>query len=741
MNHNKEIEYILEHATEIASKAKHEYVTCEHLLSALVQHPPFERCLSDFGADTAQLVAELDAYLDTLSSMIVVEADSKPRKTSGLERIFNRAMTQVLFSGREHVETIDLYLAIMAEQNSYAQYFLLKQDITREEFTVFWQKTYSQESVEMNHSQAERVLYEFCTNITDKAKSGLLDPMIGREHELNEMTTVLAKKWKANVMLIGEPGVGKTAIVEGLAQNIVDKKVPQWMESCTVWSLEVGNLVAGSKYRGDFEEKLKNVLEALESIDNSILFIDEAHTIKGAGSVSKGEGLDFANMLKPHITSGKVKVIASTTWEEYYETFEKDRALMRRFYNVVVDEPNQETTVAIINGLINRLQDYHSVEIHPTAIEAAVSLSCRYINNRKNPDKSVDIIDTACAYVKNNSDKKIVDKSAVVQRLSSITGIPEDKLNSNTSGTIKNLESAIKDKLYGQEQVVDEVLDKIYMSFGGLADPGKPQSSMLFLGPTGTGKTELARLLSANLDMPLLKYDMSEYQERHSISSLLGAPPGYVGFGDSSQGGGRLINDISKNPFSILLFDEVEKAHPDVYNVFLQMLDSGTVTGTNGKTVSVKNCIIIMTSNLGARANDKNTIGFGQLQQTGEEDKALKEFFSPEMRNRIDVVCKFKKLDALSIRKVVVKFVNQLKTRLTEKNINIELTESAIDYIIEKGYDSAMGARPIQRFIESNIAVPLSKKILFDALKDTTLIVDYDSEIIIKDKEKENVPI
>ena len=737
-NKNPEIEGILAHATEIATKANHEYVTCEHLLSALVQHPPFEKCLQEFGADTQQLIAELDAYLESLNS-IISTAGGRPKKTAALERVFNRAMTQVLFTGRDNVSTVDLYLAIMAETNSFAQYFLLKQNITREQFADHWHETYdSGDYSKVSGAQANKVLSEYCTDVTARAETGELEPMIGREKEVDEIVTVLAKKWKANVMLIGDPGVGKTAIVEGLAQSIADKSVPEYLQTARIWSLEVGNLVAGSKYRGDFEEKLKNVLEALESIPNSILFIDEAHTIKGAGSVSKGEGLDFANMLKPHITTGKIKVIASTTWEEYYETFEKDRALMRRFYNVNVDEPDNDTTVKIMLGLKKRLESYHGVEIDQAAVEETVQLTARYIPDRKNPDKSIDLLDTTCAYVRSHSDVgKEITKNLVMNRLSHITGIPENKLKSNASAKIQNLEGAIKEKLYGQDSVVDSVLDRIYMSFGGLGSANRPQTSMLFLGPTGTGKTELARQLSNNLDMHLLRYDMSEYQERHSVSSLLGAPPGYVGFGDASQGGGRLISDISKHPFSVLLFDEVEKAHPDVYNIFLQMLDEGTITGTNGKTVNVKNCIVIMTSNLGARANEQNAIGFGALENTGKEDQELKDFFRPELRNRIDLVCKFDKLDNLSVRKVVLKFLHELETRLKDKNITVEFTEALIGHVANNGYDSAMGARPLARYIDEHVKVPLSKQILFQALQDTHIKLDVSNgEVVISQHEK-----
>ena len=489
-----------------------------------------------------------------------------------------------------------------------------------------------------------------------------------------------------------------------------------------MFSLEVGSLLAGSKYRGDFEEKVKAVLDALNTKKKAILFIDEAHTMQGAGNGSGGS-VDFANMIKPAITKGTLKVIASTTWEEYYESFEKDRALMRRFYRVSVDEPSQESTIRILSGLAARLNDFHSVNITDEAIKAAVDSSARYIHDRKNPDKSIDLLDAACAKqrVAGNKDA-IITKELVFDQVEKFTGVPADKLKGDNYDMINTLEVNVKGKLYGQDETVDKVLERVYVSFAGINNDTKPTASFLFLGPTGTGKTELAKLLSKNLDMPLLKYDMSEYGEKHSVSSLIGPPPGYVGFGDSQVGGGRLITDLSKNPHSIMLFDEVEKAHPDIFNIFLQMLDEGTITGSNGKKVSCKNSIIILTSNLGSSDGERNNIGFGTQEKTGEDDKALKDFFKPEFRNRLDLVCKFGKLDPLAIKKIVVKFTEELKTMLFNKhNITFSLTEPVIEYLAEKGYDKKMGARPLARKIDELIRVPLSKKILFERIKNATI--------------------
>ena len=726
MQHNPEIHEIIEQATEIAKKKQHEYVLIEHLLLGLIRHEPFSQTLFKYGVEVDILDLEVDAYLDSLASL--VKPDIQPKKTNGLERVFNRAHTQVLFTGRRLITTIDLYLAMMAETNSHAHYFMLKYGIDKAEFVDFWQKNYRQTTAKMSDDQASDILTEHCTDITAIAREGKLEPMIGRDREVEDMVSILARKFKANVLMVGDPGVGKTAIIDGLAQRIVEGTVPEFLKKHEVWSLEVGQLLAGSKYRGDFEEKLKYVIMALETRKNAILFIDEAHTMKGAGSAN-GSSLDLANMLKPALARGTLKVIANTTWEEYYESFEKDRALMRRFYRLSVDEPDQETTRKILTGLSARLEQFHSVVIDTAAVEAAVDMSHRYIHDRKNPDKSIDLLDAACARERAKDNKNItITREHIIRQTSLSTGVPEDRLLNEKSDKIRNLDSKIKGRLYGQDQVVDPVLERIYVNFAGIGNNKKPVGSFLFLGPTGTGKTEMARLLAENLDMTLLKYDMSEFQEKFTVSSLIGSPPGYVGFEDGNVGGGRLIADVTKNPYSVLLFDEIEKAHPDIFNIFLQMLDEGRITGANGKTVDIRNCIIIMTSNLGARDNERNSIGFSSLSKSGEEDSAVKEFFKPELRNRIDLVCKFTKLDQLSIKKIVVKFVNELKASLTDRNIQLTLTESLIDYIADKGYDPKMGARPLGRKIDELIRIPLSKRILFDRIENCRVVADLDTD-------------
>jgi ATP-dependent Clp protease ATP-binding subunit ClpA len=611
---------------------------------------------------------------------------------------------------------------MMSETNSHAHYFLLKYGVKKTEFAEFYQANYKQSDVKLTDQQATEILTEHCVSLTDLARQDRLEPMIGRSKELDEMITVLARKFKANVLMVGDPGVGKTAIVEGLAQEITVGRVPEFLKGHELWSLEVGSLLAGSKYRGEFEEKFKQVIAALEAKKNCILFVDEAHTMKGAGASSQSS-LDMANMLKPSITKGSLKVIASTTWEEYYESFEKDRALMRRFHRVGIDEPNEATTEQILIGLSTRLESFHNVLIDTDAITAAVHLSGRYIHDRKNPDKSIDLLDGACAKERVKDQGNVtITKAMIMEQLSRVTDVPLDRLENERSTKIVELESNIKQKLYGQDAAVDRVLERVYINFSGIGNQKRPIASFLFLGPTGTGKTELAKLLSEHLDMKLLKYDMSEYQEKHTVSALIGAPPGYVGFEDGNLGGGKLISDVSKHPFSILLFDEIEKAHPDVINIMLQMLDEARITSSNGKTVDLKNCIIIMTSNLGARDNESNNIGFGQsLEKTGSEDKAMKEFFKPELRNRIDQVCKFNKLDTLAIKKVVLKFVDELKDSLLTKNIRLNLSEGVIDMLANKGYDNKMGARPLGRKIDELIRVPLSKRILFDCLENCNI--------------------
>jgi len=737
---NPEIDTIIELATNTAASKNHEYVTLEHLLYAMITHGPFYNILTSFGSETDSLIKEIDEYLDKQTYLINKGYDVIPKKTHSLERVFNRAFTQVLFSGRHHLQVIDLFLSINAEDKSHAKYFMIKYGLDRNKLVSFWNEHYVEpKNKKKSRNIADRILDEYCDNLNELAGRGKIDPIIGRETEIDEITQVLAKRNKCNILMVGDPGVGKTAIAEGLALKITEGSVPEYLKDHIVYNLDIGNLLAGSKYRGEFEEKLKEVLKALSQKGNCILFIDEAHQMRGAGSGGQST-VDFANMIKPALTKGQIKVIASTTWEEYTQSFEKDRALMRRFYRLTVEEPTPDVAKQILRGLKDNFEEFHNGTISDEAIDAAVELSVRYQTDKRLPDKAIDLVDTAAAKLKINTTNFVVRKSHIIDAISKFTKIPIEQLDSRTVKNLENLESNIKNKLYGQDSAVNNVLDKIYVSRAGLKALNKPVGSFLFLGPTGTGKTELAKLLAENLGMKLLRYDMSEYQERHSVAKLIGAPPGYVGYDDGNLGGGLLISDVEKNPNCIILFDEIEKAHPDVSNLLLSLMDEGMVTSSNGKKADCRNAVVILTSNLGAADNEKNSIGFGRsLERTGEDDRAVKDFFKPEFRNRLDAIIKFNNLETLSIKKIVTKFINEMNDLLSDKRIRISLSDSALEHIIEQGYDKKMGARPLGRKINELIKVPLSKKILFENITDCNVVVNYTNELEFDIKEHQFV--
>jgi ATP-dependent Clp protease ATP-binding subunit ClpA len=684
--------------------------------------------MTEFGVEVEELIRDLYDYLGKQDSLIdLANNESVPQKTHALERVFNRAFTQVLFSAREMMEPIDLFLSISQEPQSHAAYFLLKWGINRKDLVAF----YAQENIRYNNrkenkpkeSQADRVLAEYCTNLNKEVTDGKVDPLIGREYEIEEITQVLARRNKSNVLMIGDPGVGKTAIAEGIAYKIIHSDIPEYLKDYTVYNLEIGSLLAGSKYRGEFEEKLKDVLAALSSKGKTILFIDEAHQMQGAGAGSSSS-VDFANMLKPALAKGNIKVIASTTFEEYTQSFEKDRALMRRFYKLNIDEPSPAVAKDILRGLRGHFERFHGGVISDDAIDSAVDLSVRYQTDKRLPDKALDLIDMSCAKLKIKSPDFAVTKLDIIETLAKATKIPkENLLGEKATDTLISLESTIKDRLYGQDSAVDEVLEKIYVAKAGMKAHNKPVGNFLFLGPTGTGKTELCKLLSENLSMKLIRFDMSEYQEKHSMAKLIGAPPGYVGYEDGNLGGGLLISEVERNPHSIILLDEIEKAHPDISNLLLQVMDEGYITGSNGKKADCRNAILILTSNLGASDGEQNAIGFGRDQQkTGTDDEAAKKFFKPEFRNRLDAVVKFNKLDKISMKKVVVKFLNELNDLLVEKNIKIRTTEALVNHLTEVGFDPAMGARPLARKINELIKVPLSKKILFEHVESGSVV-------------------
>ena len=733
-----EVEKIINNSMDIAKRYKHEYVTVEHLLLSLVVHEPFYKLIDDYGSDVKGLKLDVETYLDKQSVWNVVKStEIKPKKTTALERVFNRAFTQVLFSGRTYMQTIDLFLSIFNETNSHAAYFINKLGINKEHFVEFYNENYPEDTstdAKTDKTSAKKILEKSCTNLNKLAKNNKIDPVIGRDNELDDIAQVLAKRNKSNILLVGDPGVGKTAIAEGLALKIVDNDVPEYLLDKTVYSLDVGSILAGSKYRGEFEEKVKEIIDSLVSVGNAVLFIDEAHQIKGAGNSGSGQGVDFANMIKPAIAKGGVKVIASTTWEEFNSSFEKDRALMRRFQLVSVDEPDRDTCIDILNGLKDYFESFHNAVIHSSAIESSVDLSIRHLTDKKLPDKAIDLIDSACAKQRQMGRTNInITKFNILEQISKQTRIPMDQLdNEKQNSGIINYESNIKQKLFGQNSAVDTVLEKIYVAKAGFKSDNKPIGSFLFLGPTGTGKTELAKLLSENLSMHMIRYDMSEFQEKHTVSKLVGAPPGYVGFDDSASSGGLLVDQIQKNPHCVLLFDEIEKAHPDVSNVLLQLMDEGFITGSNGKRADCRNTIVIMTSNLGASDNDRNAIGFGgDMTKSGEDDRAVKEFFKPEFRNRMDGVVKFNKLDKITMKLIVEKFLKELENQALEQEFCLEVSSSVIDHLIEQGFDSKMGARPLQRIINDKIKVPLSKKILFDNVpKHSTIKVIINNETI-----------
>ena len=737
---NPEIELIISAAGENAKRHKHEYVTLEHLLFAIINYKPFGDLLRSYGTEIDVMLNEVEAYNNRLDTgNLYYEDDYQPKKTHALERVFNRSLTQVLFSGRNHMQVMDLFLSLTGEQNSHAAYFIIKYGIDRAKFIEYYNDHYKEGSSRKNagKQRALEILKEYCDDLNELAKQGKIDPVIGREHELDEISHVLAKRNKSNVLMVGDAGVGKTAIAEGLARKIIKGEVPDYLRDYTVFNLDIGSLLAGSKYRGEFEEKLQDVIKALNTRGKSILFIDEAHQMRGAGSGS-GSNVDFANMIKPALTKGRIKVIASTTWEEYTQSFEKDRALMRRFYRLTVDEPTPAVAKDILRGLRSHFEEFHGGSIDDSAIEAAVELSVRYQNDKKLPDKAIDLIDTACAKAKIYQTNWTVSKRNIIDCLSKFTKIPVEQLASETEGdhsAIQGLEGKIKVKLYGQDSAIEQVLERIYVSRAGLKALNKPIGSFLFTGPTGVGKTELAKLLAENLGMKLLRYDMSEYQEKHSVAKLIGAPPGYVGYDDSNLGGGMLISEVEKNPNCVILFDEIEKAHPDVSNILLTVMDEGIITSSNGKKADCRNAILIMTSNLGAADNERNNIGFGrELQKSGEDDKAVKDFFKPEFRNRLDAICKFGKLEKGNMKMIVSKFINEMNELLMEKGVRVKLTDTAIDYIIEQGFDPKMGARPLQRKINDLIKVPLSRKILFERVSsNTTVTVDYQDDKITFD--------
>jgi ATP-dependent Clp protease ATP-binding subunit ClpA len=727
---NKDLEQIFEHAVQVASLNNHEYVTLEHFLFSMLNNDHFVEILTSFGTDVKVLKEDIENFISNELSEIKNANVNKPKKTVSVDRMLNRAFTHVLFSGRQIIEPVDCFISMFAEKKSHASFFMRKANIDKDTFMSFIKKEIvreeeQEESTTAINPQIERMILQFCTNLSARAKSKKIDPVIGREKELEEIQLILARRVKANAILIGDPGVGKTAIAEGLARKIFEGAVPKFIQDHSVYSLDISALLAGSKYRGDFEERLKAVLGGLEKKGKCILFIDEAHMMNGAGATSGGSN-DMANMLKSALSKGVIKVVASTTWEEYRKHFEKDRALMRRFQRVVVDEPNEATAIKIIKGLRKYYEKHHGVKITNQAVIDSVKYSIKYISDKKLPDKAIDLIDCASARFKvRDEEGGIVDHDEIMFEISKIANLPLEQINSKENSNLVNLEKNIKAKVYGQEKAIDSMLDKVFIAQSGLKALNKPVGNFLFVGPTGVGKTEAAKQLALNMGIKLIRFDMSEYQEAHSVAKFIGSPPGYVGYEDNA---GQLITSLQENPNCVLLLDEVEKAHPSVLTVMLQLMDNGFVTGSNGKKADGRNAIIIMTSNLGAADNEKNGVGFGSLERDGDPKDAVNKFFAPEFRNRLDGIVRFGKLDQTTMIKIVKKFIDELNALVKDKNIHIKPNTDAVEYLISKGFDSKMGARPLQRTIDDMIKKPLSKEILFGKLTNGGVV-----EIVVED--------
>ena len=759
---NESLEGIFENAVKEAEKRRHEYVTIEHLLLALVKDEDVGSILVDFKINVGALIKQIEDYLDTKCQDIISKSENPvaPRKTASLERLMNRAFTQALFQGRQSVSSIDVLLSIFAEKKSYGAFFLKEHKVNKDDLLdlISADNILEESAIGPGHleqklrpNQADKVLKSYCENLNQKYFDKKIDPVIGREDELQIVKQILARRNKNNVLIVGDPGVGKTAIVEGLARRIAKNKedVPEYLKDHIVYSLDVSNMLAGSKFRGDFEERLKLVLNALEHKGKTVLFIDEAHMMVGAGTTGQG-GMDLANMMKPVLMKGNIKVIASTTWEEYRKFFEKDRALMRRFQRIQVGEPSADVTVKILKGIKQYYETFHSCTITDEACEDAVEYSVKFIADKKLPDKAIDIIDSACARLRLNQVKDgRIDHDEIIKEISKVTGISIEQLSQKQAVNLKTLEEKMKMQVFGQDDALNQVIDKILVSRAGLKSLNKPVGSFLFLGPTGCGKTETAKQLAATLGVQLLRFDMSEYQEKHSIAKLIGSPPGYVGYEDSQMGGGILINEIEKNPHAVILFDEVEKAHRDVSNMLLQVMDYGSVTGSNGKKADCRNIVLILTSNLGAEEMERANLGFGESDRT-EDDDAMKRFFAPEFRNRLDAIVKFKKLSKDTMKFIVKKFLLELNTMTIEKRVEVNASEEALEYLIDKGFDPKMGARPLARIIDDEIKKPLSRMILFGDLqeggrvevtvKEDKLVIDYNkAQVQVLDQFKPRV--
>ena len=733
------LEQAIHSALALANSRSHEFATLEHLLLALIDEPDATRVLKACSVDTEELRTTLVEFIDDDLSNLVTDVDgSEAVPTAAFQRVIQRAAIHVQSSGRTEVTGANVLVAIFAERESNAAYFLQEQDMTRYDAVNFIAHgvaknpafgearpvqgaTENEESTGSAETQGsgpaeakETALGKYCVDLNAKSREGDIDPLIGREAEVERCIQVLCRRRKNNPLLVGDPGVGKTAIAEGLARKIVSGQTPEVLSETTIYSLDMGALLAGTRYRGDFEERLKAVVQELEEHPDAVLFIDEIHTVIGAGATSGG-AMDASNLLKPALQGGKLRTMGSTTYKEFRQHFEKDRALSRRFQKIDVNEPSTEDTIKILKGLKPYFEQHHSIKYTGDAIKSAVELSARYINDRKLPDKAIDVIDEAGAaqhLLAQSKRRKSIGAKEIEAVVAKIARIPPKNVSKDDAEVLKDLEGTLKRVVFGQDDAIVALSSAIKLARAGLREPEKPIGNYLFAGPTGVGKTEVAKQLADSLGVEMLRFDMSEYMEKHAVSRLIGAPPGYVGFDQ----GGQLTDGVDQHPHCVLLLDEIEKAHPDVYNILLQVMDHGSLTDHNGRTVDFRNVILIMTSNAGATEQAKAAIGFGRDRREGEDTAAIERTFTPEFRNRLDAVISFKPLPKEVILSVVEKFVLQLEAQLMDRNVTIELTKPAAEWLAEKGYDDKMGARPLGRVIQENIKKPLAEELLFGKL-------------------------
>ena len=728
------LEQAIHAALATANSKRHEFATLEHLLLALLDEPDAYRVLQACSVNTDELRQSLVEFVEEdLANLITDIEGSEAVPTAAFQRVIQRAAIHVQSSGRNEVTGANVLVAIFAERESNAAYFLQEQDMTRYDAVNFIAHgvskdpafgearplTGAEEEERQDASpdakpEDESALSKYCVDLNAKARKGEIDPLIGRDSEVERCIQVLCRRRKNNPLLVGDPGVGKTAIAEGLANQIVNGETPEILSKTTIYSLDMGALLAGTRYRGDFEERLKAVVKELEDHDDAVLFIDEIHTVIGAGATSGG-AMDASNLLKPALAGGKLRTMGSTTYKEFRQHFEKDRALSRRFQKIDVNEPSVEDAIKILRGIKPYFEEHHGVKYTNDAIKTSVELAARYINDRKLPDSAIDVIDEAGAaqhLLKSAKRRKTIGTKEVEAVVAKIARIPPKNVSKDDGAVLKDLEKSLKRVVFGQDEAIDALSSAIKLSRAGLREPEKPIGNYLFAGPTGVGKTEVAKQLADGLGVKLIRFDMSEYMEKHAISRLIGAPPGYVGFDQ----GGMLTDSVDQDPHCVLLLDEIEKAHPDVFNILLQVMDHGKLTDHNGRTTDFRNVVLIMTSNAGASEMSKAAIGFGRERREGEDTQAIERTFTPEFRNRLDAVVSFAPLDRDVIAQVVEKFVLQLEAQLMDRNVSIEITKAAADWLGEKGYDSKMGARPLGRVIQEHIKKPLAEELLFGKL-------------------------